>query len=204
MALIGCKYLVAAKGTYPERREPVYANGVTVGKLIAADIDVKFNDVPLYADNAEQESAYFYDSGTIKLGTDEIGTSVDNLFEIKSMLFGHKYIPGTDAAPPELVMSSEDEAPCLGIGYYKKGVKKGVGYYEVTWIYKAKFSPPKESAKTTEKSFTWQTPEIEGKILCLYNGDYEHKYLVKTEDEAVALLNGLAKITGGGDQPDEP
>lgn len=196
MAKIGLKYPVAAIGTYVDRTAPVYASGFVIGEAIAADKEVKFTNNPLYANDTIVEDENSFDSGTLKLGVDDI----DEAIQVK--LFGHTLVDGAETGDPKtLVKGAADQPPFLGVGYYKTGKKNGAKYFEVTWLYKVKFAPPKESSKTAEGKISWQTPETEGSIYIIpgYKNDaYEEVTRFTTEAAAIDYLNGKAGITATG------
>ena len=195
MAKIGLKYPVAAKGTYPEGAAPTYAEGFVIGKAIAADKEIKFTGNPLYANDSIAEDENTFESGTIKLGVDDIAETA------QATLFGHTLTDGAETGDPKILKRGAGDQPLfVGIGYYKTGVKNSVKYYETTWIFKAKFAPPKEAAKTAEGKVSWQTPEAEGTIYPIpgYEKDlYEEVIRHTTETKAIAYLNTKAGITAG-------
>lgn len=197
MAKIGLYYPVAAKITAETYGSvPTYGTGIVIGKAITADITINTNDNPLYADGAIAENDRSFSDGTVKLGVDDIS------METEAALLGSKYTAEskeTQSPTPEtIVKSSGQTAPYFGFGFYKKGMKANVPYFEVTWLYKVQFAPFSENGKTKEKSIEWQTPEIEGSVMIVdgyEDGAYETKAKFTSESAARTWLNTLANIT---------
>lgn len=186
MALIGLKYPVAAPvEKYESGKYPAIKPGTAfvIGKMISADKEVKFSDNPLYADNEKAENAYIFEDGTLKICVDHME------LEAQAKMFGHTYTGASekDKQPEEIIKGGADIPPYMAIGYYKTLFKNNKRLYEATIIFKVKFMPPKESAKTKEKSISWGTYESDGTIETLggfENEPYEKTARFATEDEA--------------------
>lgn len=198
MALIGLKYpIIAPVKAYTPGAYPTIAKGdaFVLGKLIAADKEIKFSDNTLYADNEKAEDVKAFEEGTLKLNVDDI------TLEAQSKMFGHAYTKsGVDTAE-EIVKGGNDTAPYMAVGYYKTLFKNNKRIYEGTIIFKAKFSPPKESAKTKEKSLSWGTYESEGVIETLGGFEneqepYEKTARFSTEAAAQAWLKKFFAMDG--------
>lgn len=200
MALIGLKYpIVAPVKAYTPGAYPTIAKGdaFVLGKLIAADREIKFSSNPLYGDNEKAEDITIFEEGTLKLNVDDI------TLEAQSKMFGHTYtkanLEGQQAE--EIVKGGNDVPPYMAVGYYKTLFKNNKRLYEGTIIYKTKFSPPKESAKTKEKSITWGTYESEGVIETLSGFENEQEPYEKvarfdTEAAAQAWLKKFFAMDG--------
>ena len=81
-------------------------------------------------------------------------------------------------------------------------MKNNKKLYQVTIVYKTKFKPPKESAKTKEKSISWGTYESEGTIETLSgfeNDPYEEVTQFSTEEEARKYLEDYFKLSADSD-----
>lgn len=203
MAMIGLKYPIAApcnnyiKGRYPEI-EP--GTAFVVGKMISADKEIKFSDNPLWADDEKAEDNYAFEEGTLKICVDHM------TLEAQAKMYGHVYTAADNSEPERLVKGGSDTPPYHVFGYFKTLMKNNKKLYQVTIVYKTKFKPPKESAKTKEKSISWGTYESEGTIETLSgfeNDPYEEVTQFSTEEEARKYLEDYFKLsadsgTGGG------
>lgn len=204
MAMIGLKYPIAAAvkeyahGKYPEIER---GTAFVVGKMISADKEVKFSDNPLYADDEKVENDSSFEEGSLKICVDHM------TLEAQAKMFGHTYTAadGTAKSPEKIVKGGLDIPPYHVFGYYKTIMKNNKRSYQTTIIYKTKFKPPKESAKTKEKSISWGTYESEGIIDTLSgfdNDPYEEVANFSTEAEARKYLEDYFKLSenpAGGD-----
>lgn len=193
MAVTGLKYVVMAKGTYTgvdATTAPTYSDGFAIG-AISADLEAKFTQTPLYVDNAKKENDQAFEGGTISIGSDDIPP------DKQAILFDYTVVAGASSAPDTIIKKSTSSPPYMGIGFYKTGVLDNVKYYEGHWLYKAQFTPPKESGKTKEGGTSWQTPEISGTYeeIAYKDGAYEELKRFTSEADAIAYLKGLAGIS---------
>lgn len=209
MAMIGLKYPIAApcnnyiKGKYPEI-EP--GTAFVVGKMISAEKDIKFSENPLWADDEKTEDNYAFEEGTLKICVDHM------TLEAQSKMYGHVYTAADNSEPERLVKGGSDIPPYHVFGYFKTLMKNNKKLYQVTIVYKTKFKPPKESAKTKEKSISWGTYESEGTIETLSgfeNDPYEEVTQFSTEEEARKYLEDYFKLsdnsgTGGSESGGDP
>lgn len=205
MAMIGLKYPIAAAvkdyvhGKYPEIES---GSAFVVGKMISAEKEVKFSDNPLYADDEKAEDDTGFEEGTLKICVDHM------TLEAQAKMFGHTYTAadGTAKSPEKIVKGGLDIPPYHVFGYYKTIMKNNKRSYQTTIVYKTKFKPPKESAKTKEKSISWGTYESEGIIDTLSgfdNDPYEEVANFASEEEARKYLEDYFKLSedtpAGGD-----
>ncbi len=197
MAQIGLKYPIAAPienyvdGVLPEvTKETAFV----VGKMISAEKNITYSDNPLYADDGIAENDTSMSEGKLTIVVDHM------TLEAQSKMYGHEYTKkgAEDSTPEKIVRGAMDTALYHVFGYYKTLMKDGKRIYQTTIIYKIKFTPPKESAKTKEKSITWGTYESEGTIECLRgfkNDPYEETAQFDTEKEARDYLEKYFKLT---------
>ena len=194
MAMIGLKYPVAApikKYEYGKMPEVTSGTAFIIGKMIAADKEVKFSNNPLYADDEKAEDALIFEEGTLKISVDHME------LEAQAKMFGHTYTAASEDAPEKVEKGGKDISPYMAVGYYKTLFKNNVRSYEATIIYKVKFAPPKESAKTKEKSISWGTYESDGTIETLSgvaNDTYETTARFATEEAAKKFINDFFKL----------
>ncbi len=195
MAKIGLYYPVAAVITNDEYgKAPTYDKGFVIGKAITADKTINTNDNPLYADGGIAENDRSFSDGTISLGIDDI------MLKDQATLLGATYTAADEPGntPETIEKSSDDIAPYVGFGYYKRGIKNNVPYFEATLLLKVQFAPFSESAKTKEKAIEWQTPTIEGSIMIVdgyKGGKYEETAKFATESDCREWLNTKLNIT---------
>lgn len=199
MAKIGLKYPVAAEITAePVGSAPTYDTGFVIGKAVSANKNITSNDNPLYGDDAIAENDTSFQQGTLELNVTDFGTDSTTSLSIQAQMLGHTVVTtgtGSDAVT-SMVKKAGDNAPNLGVGYYKTKLLNNVKMYEATWLYKVKFQLPSEQANTKGQNIEWQTSSITGRIMALSNDEdtYEETAIFDTEAKAIAWLNSKANI----------
>lgn len=197
MAHIGMKMPVAAEW----KEGNTYENGFVVGKAINFTGTPNKNDTTLYADDGAAET---------DLSVRDWGTSIgvdDTTLKVQADLLGHTYKAasgtGEEATPEEIEVGTDDVAPYMGMGFYKRRRKNNVTSFTVIWLYKVQNSEPTEDAETKGESVNFQTPTIEGKAYPVEITDTDgntkmsigKKLSFTTEAAAVAWLKEKAGIT---------
>lgn len=200
MAKIGLKYPVAAIiSAEPDGAEPTYGTGFVIGKAVSANKSITSNDNPLYGDDAIAENDTSFSEGTIELGVTDFGTDTEDTLEIQARLLGHTIVDeGTVQNPLKVIKKkASDNAPYVGLGYYKTKKLNNVQMYEATLLYKVKFQLPSEETTTKGQNIEWQTPSITGRITTLpnFNDAYEATAIFATEAECKTWLNTKLNIS---------
>ena len=198
MAKIGLKFPVAAviNGYDTVTGEPKYGSGFIIGKAISAEKSIESNDNPLYGDDVIAENDTSFSSGSIKLGVTDFGSNSQESLEIQGKMLGHKVEPLTGGGY-RLRRASLNVPPYLGFGFYRPKKHNNIMSYEAIWLYKVQFKVPSESASTKGSSIEWQTPEIEGTIMCVEDfdgGTYEDSAIFETEVAAKSWLQQHAAV----------
>lgn len=198
MALIGLKYMAAAKAAYADGGV-TFSEGMLIGKAISVDKSIDFNDVKLHADNELAESDNSFSKGTITINTDDYGFKKENIPKVQAFLFGHTYVAAKEGVPEHIVKNADDVRPFVGVAYVKTRKKDNELSYEVTVIYKVQFNPGSESAQTKGESVEFKTPTITGNIItCTINdkaGVYEETYFFDAYEDAVTFIKTLFSMT---------
>lgn len=196
MAHVGMKYPVAA----PWKEGNTYDAGYVVGKAINFTGTPNKNDVTLYADDGAAETDLSVRDWGTSLSTDDLA------MKVQADLLGHTYKEaageGENATPEEIEIGTNDIAPYVGMGFYKRRKKNNITSFTVIWLYKVQNGEPTENAETKGESTNFQTPTIEGKAFPVEVEDEEgnvkmsigKKLVFDTEAAARAWLNKQAKI----------
>lgn len=198
MAKIGLKFPVAAPivGYDSTTGEPKYSTGFVIGKAISAEKSIESNDNPLYGDDVIVENDTSFSSGSVKLGVTDFGNNARESLEIQGKLLGHK-VDQLTGGGYRLRRASMNVPPYLGFGFYRPKKHNNIINYEAIWLYKVQFKVPSESASTKGSSIEWQTPEIEGTIMCVEDfdgGTYEETAIFETEAAAKSWLQQHAFV----------
>lgn len=196
MAHIGMKYPVAA----PWKEGNTYDAGYVVGKAISFTGTPNKNDTTLYADDGAAETDLSVRDWGTSLSTDDLS------LKVQADLLGHTYKEaagmGDAATPEEIEIGTDDVAPYVGMGFYKRRRKNNITSFTAIWLYKVQNSEPTENAETKGESTNFQTPTIEGKAFPVEIKDEDgnvkmsigKRLIFSTEAAAKAWLDKQAKI----------
>lgn len=163
-------------------------NGASyLGKAVSAEVSITNNEAKLYGDDALAESDTSFASGTITL------TTTDDDDTVFAPLLGHSI-----DASGEVIKTSSDTAPNVGIGRIVTKMVNGAYKYKVEFLYKVKFSEPSKSEQTKNDSVEFSTPSIEGIIASLgdTNGTWSKSKIFASKADALTYLKNLLASDG--------
>ena len=181
MAKIGLTNFRYGVLTEAQDGTPSYGGPLTPGKAISFSAEVENNEAFLYADDTIAESDTSFKGGTATMGIDEDDTTT------MATLLGHEI----DESTQEMVSSTEDVAPYVGVGRVVTKMVNGAYKYQVKFLYKVKFAEPSDEDTTKGEDIEFGTTEIEGTIMALANGKWRVSKTFDTKAEAIAYLEGL-------------
>lgn len=167
MATIGLDKLYYAKITEGADGTETYETPVPLAKAMTAELSVELAEATLYADDGAAEVVKEFQSGTLTLGVDNIGTAV------AETLTGAKMDDNK-----VLISASEDGGAPVAIGFR---AKKANGKYRYFWLYRVKFGIPATNLTTKGESIEFSTPSIEGAVLRRNRPDAQGKHPWKAE-----------------------
>lgn len=150
MATIGLYKLFYSKITEDENGEETYATPVPLAKAMTAELSIELAEATLYADDGASEIVKEFQSGTLTLGIDDIGTAV------AEDLTGAKI-----DSNKVLISAGEDGGTPVAVGFR---AKKSNGKYRYFWLYRVKFGIPATNLTTKGESIEFSTPSIEGTV----------------------------------------
>ena len=175
----------------------IYGAAKKPGKAVSCSVDIEASDAKLYADDAVAEYDAGFASGTVTMTLDEddIATQAD--------LLGHTVTDGL------MVRSQNDTAPYLGLGRIVTKMVNGTIKYVVEFLNKVKFAEPSQENDTRGEDLEFGTPEIEGSVMALDNGNWSWAKTFTTKAEALNYLISVGahytvtydKNTGTGNPP---
>lgn len=179
MAKIGLKNFLF--GILTEESDGTASYGVAQkpAKAISCSVSITSNSAKLYADDALAESDTTFQSGTVTLGIDDEDDTM------MATLLGHEIESG------EMVRSSTDMSPYVGLGRIVTKMVSGVLKYKVEFLCKVKFSEPSQDNTTKGESLEFGTSTIEGQVATLANGDWSKTKTFNSMAEAQTYLNSL-------------
>ena len=180
MAKIGLNNLWYSKLTETQDGTPSYDGAKSFGKAVSCNVSITNNDAKLYADDALAESDTSFQSGSVTLGTD------DDRETTFADVLGHEV---TDEG--EVIRNANDVAPWIGLARIVVKMVQNVKLYKVEVLYKVKMSEPSQTDNTKGESVAFATPEIEGVVATLANGDWSTSMTFATKDDAIAFIQAL-------------
>lgn len=117
-----------SKITENENGEETYATPVPLAKAMTAELSIELAEATLYADDGASEVVKEFQSGTLTLGIDDIGT------DVAEDLTGAKI-----DSNKVLISAGEDGGTPVAVGFR---AKKSNGKYRYFWLYRVKFGIP--------------------------------------------------------------
>ena len=150
MATIGLDKLFYSKITENENGEETYATPVPLAKAMTAELSIELAEATLYADDGASEIVKEFQSGTLTLGIDDIGTAVA------------EDLTGAKIDSNKVLISAGEDGGCpVAVGFR---AKKPNGKYRYFWLYRVKFGIPATNLTTKGESIEFSTPSIEGTV----------------------------------------
>lgn len=150
MATIGLDQLFYSKITEAADGSETYAEPAQLAKAISAELSIELNEATLYADDGAAEVIKEFKSGTLKLGIDDIGTTIAN--DLTGAQIDDNKV---------LISASENGGAPVAVGFR---ARKSNGKYKYYWLYRVIFGIPATNLATKGDSITFSTPSIEGTI----------------------------------------
>ncbi|WP_435406655.1 major tail protein [Niallia hominis] len=167
MATIGLDRLFYAKINENENGIETYETPKILAKAMTAELSVELIEAILYADDGASEIVKEFNSGTLTLGIDDIGS------------IAAQDLTGSKIDSNNVVVSrSEDGGNPVAVGFR---AKKANGKYRYFWLYRVIFSIPTTNLTTKGESITFSSPTIEGTVFRRNKLDGENKHPWKAE-----------------------
>ena len=170
-----------------------YSNAQKVGDAMTAQIELRYAEGRLYAEDSLAEYMKKAVGGTISLGVKYIETAAQKLmFGMREKSRNITYIPtGTTvtatATATSLVIGGHDEGQYVGIAFYAPDMVDGVKKYTCVLIRKALFGPPGMSLQTASDTIQFNTPTTSGEFLADDSVDQNLFEIAVVDDENAAI-----------------
>lgn len=177
MAKIGLNNLWYSHLTEAQDGTPTYDGAKSFGKAVSANVSISNNSATLYADDVLAESDTSFQNGTVTLGVD------DDREATFADVLGHEI-----TEEGEVIRNANDTAPWVGLGRIVVKMVNNVRLYKVEILNKVKFSEPSQEDQTKGESVEFSTPEIEGTIATLANGDWSDSKTFSSKEAALAFI----------------
>ena len=183
MAYIGLAYPTFAK---LDPTGNTYSDGFKMGEAVSVNLNVNWNDAPLYGDNRLVEQVKEFRDGTLDLGITSIPIAA------YETVFGHTVT--TDEDVTTIVDKTDDLPNVVGVGFVKEEIIEGKRAYWAYWVKKVLFTETGDSAQTKGETIAFQTPTITGTIMALNDKTWRERKIFDNEADAVAYIDEQAEI----------
>lgn len=190
MATIGLDQLFYSKITEATDGSETYAAPIQLAKAISAELSIELNEATLYADDGAAEVIKEFKSGTLKLGIDDIGTTIAN--DLTGAQIDNNKV---------LISASENGGAPVAVGFR---ARKSNGKYKYYWLYRVIFGIPATNLATKGDSITFFTPTIEGTIYRRNKLDGQGRHPWKAEANEGDSSLAASVITGWFTEVYEP
>lgn len=187
MANIGLTNLWYSKLTEGSDGTPTYDGAKQFGKAVSCTVDITNNEAKLYGDDTLAESDTSFASGSTTL------TTTDDDETVFADVLGHDVDENG-----EVVKTSTDVAPYVGLGRIVTKMVNGAYKYKVEFLYKVKFSEPSKDESTKGESIEFGTPSITGVVAALADaaGTWGKSKTFTTKSDALTYLKNLMAPAG--------
>ena len=168
MPQFGLRHIYA--GRYVNNAGTISYTGVKhIGDAMTAQIELRFAEGRLYAEDALAEYMRKAVGGTISLGVKYIKSDAQPLlFGTRTKTRTITYQAGTataTATATSIVLGGQDEGNYVGVAFYAPDLVDGVKKYTCVLIKKALFGPPSMNLQTANENISFNTPTTSGEFL---------------------------------------
>lgn len=176
-----------------------YTNPTEVGDAMTANLELRFAEGRLYAEDMLAEYMRKAVGGTISIGVKYIKqTAQQLLFGVQTKNRNITYTPtGTTvtatATATSVVNGGSDLGQYVGLAFYAPDMVDGVKKFTCVFVKKCLFGPPSMSLQTMGENITFNTPTTSGEFLADDSAaqDLFEVAIVDDENEAKAWITAV-------------
>lgn len=178
-----------------------YSDIQHVGDAISANLELRYAEGRLYAEDMLAEYMRKAVGGTISIGVKYIKQAAQTLlFNSTTKARTVAYTPAggsaTSVTATSVVIGGEDEGQYVGVAFFAPDMVDGVEKYTCVLVKKALFGPPSMSLQTMGESITFNTPTTSGEFLA--DDSAAHELLeVAIVDNIEAAKAWVQTVLGG-------
>lgn len=176
-----------------------YTNPQEVGDAITANLELRFAEGRLYAEDMLAEYMRKAVGGTISIGVKYIKQAAQQLlFNVGTKSRSITYTPTgstatATATPTSVVTGGQDLGQYVGIAFYAPDMVDGTKKFTCVFVKKCLFGPPSMSLQTMGESIQFNTPTTSGEFLADDSTaqDLFEVAIVDDENEAKAWITAV-------------
>lgn len=148
-----------------------YTNPTDVGDAMTANLELRFAEGRLYAEDMLAEYMRKAVGGTISIGVKYIKQSAQALlFGVQTKNRSISYVPTgttvtTTATATSVVTGGQDLGQYVGLAFYAPDMVDGVKKFTCVFVKKCLFGPPSMQLQTMGDSIQFNTPTTSGEFL---------------------------------------
>ena len=178
-----------------------YTNPQHVGDAMTANLELRYAEGRLYAEDALAEYMRKAVGGTISIGVKYIKLAAQQLmFGMKTKNRSITYQPvgstaTATATAQSTVLGGNDEGVYVGVAFYAPDMVDGVKKYTCVFIKKCLFGPPSMSLQTAGESIQFNTPVTSGEFLADDSATQDLFEIAVVADENAAIAWVTAALT---------
>lgn len=168
-----------------------YTNATAVGDAMTANLELRYAEGRLYAEDMLAECMRKAVGGTISLGVKYIKQSAQVLLfgsGTKSRSISYTTEGGTQktVSATSVVTGGHDVGQYVGLAFYSPDMVDGVLKFACVFVKKCLFGPPSMSLQTQGENITFSTPTTSGEFLADDSEDKDLFEVAILDDEEAA------------------
>lgn len=203
MPQFGLRCIYAAK--YNNNAGEISYTGIQhVGDAISANLELRYAEGRLYAEDMLAEYMRKAVGGTISIGVKYITQAAQTLlFQSKTKQRTINYTPAggsaTSVDATSVVIGGEDEGQYVGVAFFAPDMVDGVEKYTCCLVKKALFGPPSMALQTMGESIQFGTPTTTGEFLADDSATHDLLEVAIADNIAAAKAWVQAVLGGAGE-----
>ena len=181
-----------------------YSDIQHVGDAISANLELRYAEGRLYAEDMLAEYMRKAVGGTISIGVKYIKQAAQTLLfnsttKARSITYTPKGTTATaTATATSVVIGGEDEGQYVGVAFFAPDMVDGVEKYTCVLVRKALFGPPSMSLQTMGENINFNTPTTSGEFLADDSATHDLFEVAIVDDINMAKAWVQAVLGGAG------
>lgn len=181
MPTFGLKHIRAAKYNH-SNGSTSYTNAVKVGDAMAVDLNLRYAEARLYAEDSLAEYLRSATGGTASIAAKYLHDAAQKLMygmREGSRTIGQKTVPS-------LKYGADDLGSYVGFAFYAPDMVDGEKKYTCVLVMRALFGPPAMQYRTKGENYQFSTPTTTGEFLPGLGDDRDLFEIAIADDEETA------------------
>lgn len=185
MPQIGLKGIKVA--TYTNNNGTItYGTPASAGDAMTANLELRFAEGRLYAEDALAEYVRLAIGGTLSIGVKYIPDAVQKTIFGVTEKSRSVTVSGSSSTIKSLQTTKSSRGAEVGVAFYADDVVDGANKFTCVFIPRARFGEPSMSLQTLGETITFATPTTTGEFLADHSSGGVIKEVVTVDSEAAA------------------